>query len=262
MSAAYRSLMGELTVKDATPVASNVARRVRSDEEPTDLTEPSTADLNTAARKAVTALVAASSAEAALPLHVAVWDDNEAGLHAALAGGAEVEVCDPRGNTPLLLAVKLERLRLIHVLLAAGASTLARDREGFSAFQEAVQLPGRLGIDAHNAVLRALLAQTWARTEERLAALCIELLAIPDVDMEIHWQFSSWLPLVSRVLPSDMRGSSVRVDSTLRSFASKSLEWTRGSISALLQGGTEGARGMHLLDHEEKDACMCAEGSY
>lgn len=153
---------------------------------------------NAAARARATALVVASSAERALPLHVAVWDGDEAALRALLAdpvrcsGG--IEACDPRGNTPLLLALKLERIGCIHALLAAGASALARDREGFSAFQEAVQLPGRAGIDAHRACLRSLLAETWARAEAKLAGLCLQLEAVPDVDLEIHWQVAAQSP--------------------------------------------------------------------
>ncbi|KAG8458051.1 hypothetical protein KFE25_007258 [Diacronema lutheri] len=226
----------------------------------------SPAERNAAARARATALVAASSAERALPLHAAVWDGDERALRAALSASPppDLEAVDPRGNTPLLLALKLERVHLVHVLIGAGASALARDREGFSAFQEAVQLPGRAGIDAHRATLRALLAETWARTEAKLAALCAQLDAIPDVDLEIHWQFSSWLPLVSRVLPSDVvrvrkRGACVRIDSSLRSFAAKSLEWQRGSVSAVLRGpSADGSTrcALHLLDHGEK-----AEGS-
>lgn len=55
----------------------------------------------------------------------------------------------------------------------------------------------------------------------------------------MHWQFRSWVPLVSRLLPHDTlvlwkRGSSFRMDSTL--LGMDGLRWQRGNVSVLLHG--------------------------
>ena len=45
-----------------------------------------------------------------------------------------------------------------------------------------------------------------------------------DFCLELKWDFSSWVPLVSRILPSDIcriskKGASVRLDTTLVDFS-------------------------------------------
>ena len=48
-----------------------------------------------------------------------------------------------RGQTPLTLAIQLDRKECIQLLLDAGCSTLARNKVGWTPFHEAVSLGDR-----------------------------------------------------------------------------------------------------------------------
>ena len=61
----------------------------------------------------------------------------------------------------------------------------------------------------------------------------------PDFYIEMKWEFTSWVPLVSRVSPSDTyrvykSGPNVRIDTTLVGF--DSISWQRGSRSMIFKG--------------------------
>lgn len=207
------------------------------------------------AESSVTATPAAASAPAArLALHFAVWDDDDAALEALLLAGKDLlEVEDAGGNTPLMLAYRMGRTKCARMLLAAGAFPKVRTREGFEAIQVAALTANP---DLIREAVLAFLAETDAAFARRLTGLQAALARLPDFTMRLTWEFSSWIPLVSRLLPSDTyiiskRGTSLRIDSTL--LAMNGLTWQRGSISLLLWGADMPKPGaMYVMDNEEK----------
>jgi len=66
---------------------------------------------------------------------------------------------------------------------------------------------------------------------------CLERMS--NFYMELRWDFQSWIPLVSRILPSDVckiykKGANIRVDTTLVDF--NDMKWERGDVSFLFRG--------------------------
>ncbi|KAL4484244.1 hypothetical protein ABPG72_003528 [Tetrahymena utriculariae] len=134
---------------------------------------------------------------------------------------------DEKGNTPLLLAVKLSYsnsnyYNIIKILLKNDADPRIRDRQDWSCFEEVVsqkdhQLASLLFENLINFKKKALLQQK--REIDNLL-----LSDIPDFYMEMKWEFeSNIIPFVSKLAPSDTfkiwkYGRSVRCDSTFAGF--------------------------------------------
>lgn len=166
---------------------------------------------------------------------------------------ADIETIDRNGNTPLLLAYRMGRTRLARMLLAAGAFSKARTPEGFEAIQVAALTANP---DMVRESVMAYLAETDAAFARRLPGLQTALSEMPDFTLRMTWEFNSWVPLVSRMLPSDTyyiskRGTSIRLDSTL--LGMNGMKWERGSISLLLWGAETPKPGaMYVLDNDMK----------
>lgn len=191
-------------------------------------------------------------------LHLAVWDDNIDMLQYLLLQPSIVsslETTDPQGNTPLLLAYRLGRTKAARMLLVTGAFSKARSPEGW----EAVQIAGLSGNpDLIRTAVVEFLKETDNAFERRLPSLQTALGSIPDFTLRMSWEFSTWVPLLGNLLPSDTysihkRGTSLRLDTTL--LGMNGLRWERGSVSLLLWGNDMPIPGaMYVLDNELKTA--------
>jgi hypothetical protein len=90
--------------------------------------------------------------------------------------------------------------------------------------------------------------------------------SIEDMHYELEWDIHSWVPLVSRMLPSDTlrvwkRGREVRLDTTLLNVSERSLK--RGERSYLISLDTDAHQvRMITCDHQTKTfargECACA----
>ncbi|MBN3305401.1 AN13D protein, partial [Amia calva] len=163
----------------------------------------------------------------------------------------DVEALDPRGRTPLQLAVSLGHLESSRVLLRHQADPTQTTSQGWTVLQEAVS------TGDPELVQLVLQYRDYKRATERLAGipeLLNKLRRARDFYVEMKWEFTSWVPLVSKVCPSDVyrvwkSGSSLRVDTTLLGF--EHMTWLKGRRSYIFKGGEGGAVVMEI-DHDKQ----------
>ncbi|XP_054454217.1 ankyrin repeat domain-containing protein 13D [Anoplopoma fimbria] len=188
----------------------------------------------------------------AFPLHALVWSNQYLELDLELQKKEQdMESLDPRGRTPLELAVCLGHLESTRVLLRHTADTTHNNSQGWTILQEAVS------TGDPELVQLVLQYRDYKRATERLAGipeLLSKLRQAQDFYVEMKWEFTSWVPLVSKVCPSDVyrvwkSGSCLRVDTTLLGF--EHMTWLKGRRSYIFKGGDEGAVVMEV-DHEKQ----------
>ena len=85
-------------------------------------------------------------------------------------------------------------------------------------------------------LLRKLKQQSRDKMKSRKPEMIASLRNLGDFVVDLKWDFTSWLPLVSRILPSDIckiskKGASIRLDTTLVDFSE--MRWERGDITFL-----------------------------
>ncbi|NXQ32532.1 AN13D protein, partial [Alaudala cheleensis] len=176
----------------------------------------------------------------------------------------DVELTDPRGRTPLELAVSLGHLESVRVLLRHNANVGRENANGWTVLQEAVS------TGDPEMVQLVLQYRDYQRATRRLAGIP-ELLSklrrvqpprtAPQSSPETPTSLIPSLrtphlsmPLVSKVCPSDVyrvwkRGESLRVDTTLLGF--EHMTWQRGRRSYIFKGEDEGAVVMEV-DHDKQ----------
>uniref|UniRef100_A0A8C9SYE0 Ankyrin repeat domain 13D n=1 Tax=Scleropages formosus TaxID=113540 RepID=A0A8C9SYE0_SCLFO len=192
------------------------------------------------------------TAQEAFPLHHLVWSNQYLELDRELHKKQhDVEQLDPRGRTPLELAVCLGHLESTRVLLRHSADPTHCNAQGWTVLQEAVS------TGDPELVQLVLQYRDYKRATERLAGipeLLSKLRQARDFYVEMKWEFTSWVPLVSKVCPSDVyrvwkSGSCLRVDTTLLGF--EHMTWLKGRRSYIFKGGESGAVVMEV-DHEKQ----------
>ncbi|XP_065155563.1 ankyrin repeat domain-containing protein 13D isoform X2 [Atheta coriaria] len=171
------------------------------------------------------------------PLHWHVWRNDYKQLEEELSRNKlELEKSDNRGRTPLMLAVTLGHLESARVLLNFDANVNFENPEGWTVVQEAVSTGDPVLLQM---VLQSRDFQRYSNRMAGIPELLQKLKDAPDFYVEMKWEFTSWVPLLSRMCPSDTykvykRGSNVRIDTTLLGFDHTS--WQRGNRSYVFQG--------------------------
>ncbi|GIY76254.1 ankyrin repeat domain-containing protein 13B [Caerostris darwini] len=183
-------------------------------------------------------------------LHWLVWQNDPTELQKAVDSKVhDVEKLDPRGRTPLLLAVTLGRLECTRILLKCNANVNVENKEGFSVLHEAISTGDPELIQE---ILERRDYQRYSSRVGGIPELLKRIRDTPDFYVEMKWEFTSWVPLVSRMCPSDTykvfkSGSNVRIDTTLLGFDQSN--WQRGSRSYVFKGQEDSATMMEI-DHE------------
>ncbi|XP_062874315.1 ankyrin repeat domain-containing protein 13A-like isoform X1 [Trichomycterus rosablanca] len=184
------------------------------------------------------------------PLHLLVWENDYRQLEKHIPTN-NVEEVDPRGRTALHLAVSLGHLESVRVLLRHGAAVTAENAKNWTVLHEAVS------TGDPEMVQLVLQRRDYLKASTALAGvpeLLCKIKEFSDFYMEMKWEFTSWIPLVSRVCPSDVcriwkSGASLRVDATLLGF--ENMTWIRGRRSYIFRGDENCAELMEV-NHDEQ----------
>ncbi|XP_005110838.1 ankyrin repeat domain-containing protein 13C isoform X2 [Aplysia californica] len=190
-------------------------------------------------------------ASSEFPLHERVFNGDIKRV-SRLIRTCDVSQRDNHGNTPLHLAVMLGHKECVHLLLAHGAPVKVKNAQGWTPLAEAISYGDRQIILL---VLRKLKQQSREALEQRRPLIVQALKDIGDFDMELKWDFQSWVPLVSSILPSDIcrirkKGSRIRLDTTLVDFTE--MRWERGDITFMFNGEAEPRNSLTVLDNKAK----------
>ncbi|XP_071629370.1 ankyrin repeat domain-containing protein 13D isoform X1 [Temnothorax longispinosus] len=186
------------------------------------------------------------------PLHWLVWHNSYVDLDRELSTNQhDIEKHDNRGRTPLMLAVTLGHIDSAVVLLQHEANVNTENTQGWTVVQEAV---GTGNPELLQLVLARRDYQRYCNRVAGIPELLQKLKQAPDFYVEMKWEFTSWVPLVSRMCPSDTykvykQGSNVRIDTTLLGF--DHANWQRGNRSYIFKGQNDGATMMEV-DHETR----------
>ncbi|EFN61909.1 Ankyrin repeat domain-containing protein 13B [Camponotus floridanus] len=186
------------------------------------------------------------------PLHWLVWHNSYVELDKELSTNQhDIEKHDNRGRTPLMLAVTLGHADSAVVLLQHEANVNTENTQGWSVVQEAV---GTGNPELLQLVLARRDYQRYCNRVAGIPELLHKLKQAPDFYVEMKWEFTSWVPLASRMCPSDTykvykQGSNVRIDTTLLGF--DHANWQRGNRSYVFKGQNDGATMMEV-DHETR----------
>ncbi|KAI5236730.1 Kelch-Like Protein 4 [Manis pentadactyla] len=139
-----------------------------------------------------------------------------------------------------------------HLLLAHNAPVKVKNAQGWSLLAEAISYGDRQMIIA---LLRKLKQQSRESVGEKRPRLLKALKELGDFYQELHWDFQSWVPLLSRILPSDAckiykQGINIRLDTTLIDFTD--MKCQRGDLSFIFNGDAAPSESFVVLDNEQK----------
>ncbi|KAL0133331.1 hypothetical protein PUN28_000821 [Cardiocondyla obscurior] len=137
-----------------------------------------------------------------------------------------------------MLAVTLGHIDSAVVLLQHEANVNTENTQGWTVVQEAV---GTGNPELLQLVLARRDYQRYCNRVAGIPELLHKLKQAPDFYVEMKWEFTSWVPLVSRMCPSDTykvykQGSNVRIDTTLLGF--DHANWQRGNRSFVFKAQT------------------------
>uniref|UniRef100_A0A8C5UF76 Ankyrin repeat domain 13A n=1 Tax=Malurus cyaneus samueli TaxID=2593467 RepID=A0A8C5UF76_9PASS len=191
-------------------------------------------------------------ASRAFPLHVLVWNNDYKRLDEALQD-QDVDQRDPRGRTLLHLAVSLGYLESAKVLLQHKADVTKENAQGWTVLHEAVSTGDPEMVQL---ILQHRDYQQTSMTLGGVPELLQKINETPDFYVEMKWEFTSWVPLVSRMCPSDVcriwkSRAKLRVDITLLGFENLSCE--RGRRTVIFKGEDSGGWAEFIeINHDDK----------
>uniref|UniRef100_A0A0N5BZX6 ANK_REP_REGION domain-containing protein n=1 Tax=Strongyloides papillosus TaxID=174720 RepID=A0A0N5BZX6_STREA len=187
------------------------------------------------------------------PLHKAAFLNNTEMVLQLIENGIDIYEKDIHGNTALHISTMLGHRETISILLLHNSPVKVKNSEGWNCLQEAISYGDRQIITS---MLKKLKEQSNEKMTKNKPKLKNILTTIDDFYMEFKWNFHSWIPFVSKVLPSDTckvfkKGSCMRLDTTLVDFNDRS--WERGDISFIFNPCADKVENeLIILDNKSK----------
>lgn len=136
------------------------------------------------------------------PLHLCVYENDLKRLSSLIRErDHDINGRDIHGNTPLHLATMLGHKECANLLLAKGAVVKVKNVLGWSPLAEAISYGDRQTIAL---LLRKLKTQSKEQMKARKPEMIAALKNLGDYIIDLKWDFTSWVPLVSKILPSDI----------------------------------------------------------
>lgn len=145
------------------------------------------------------AMSSAGDTSSRFRLHLLFWNNYYRQLEKEL-WSQNAEALDPRGGTLLHLAVSLGHLESTRVLLRHKADMTKENGQGWTVLHEAVSTEDPEMVYT---VLKHRDYHNTAMALEGVPELLHKILEAPDFYMQLKWEFTSWVPLVSRICPND-----------------------------------------------------------
>ena len=157
---------------------------------------------------------------------------------------------DKFGNTPLHIAVMLGNLESAKLLLESGCKVKIRNEQFWTPMHEAISLKNR---DLVKCLYKKYIEEVKQEFENSVPVIKASLKEMLDFYVEIKWDFESWIPFVSRFLPSDVckvykKGTMILIDTSLEDVSRAAqnsenssdyqmfspLNWNRGDLSFII----------------------------
>ncbi|CAF0729389.1 unnamed protein product [Didymodactylos carnosus] len=183
------------------------------------------------------------------PLHWYVWHNEPEKLESILKDTKEsIEQLDPRHRTPIQLAVCLGRLECAKILAQNDADCTVVSKDGWNLLQEAVS-------NGNQPLIKLIMKyRNYQRNKNRIHGIpdLLRKLKESEFYVEMKWEFTSWVPLVSKLCPNDTykiykSGPNVRIDTTLLGI--EGTNWQRGNRTLIFSLLDDSAK-MLDIDHE------------
>lgn len=190
-------------------------------------------------------------------LHKYVFENDIAQVSTLLNKDKELlsteKIKDIHGNTPLHISISMGHKECTHLLLKHNHPISVKNMNGWTPLQEAISYGDRqILMSLHKSSRKQ--AKESIKTRKPGLKTALDKLG-GDFEMVLNWDFQSWVPFVSRILPSDTCllyrcGSRVRMDSTLEDFSD--MRWVRGDITFIIDFDADPEPEIILMDNKRK----------
>ncbi|GAM23920.1 hypothetical protein SAMD00019534_070950 [Acytostelium subglobosum LB1] len=167
-----------------------------------------------------------------------------------------IDLRDLHGYPASHYAIHFGYIAILQVLLKNGADPSKKSCAGWSCIQEAL---GRRDAALVSLLLNEAKIKIQREYHKRVPNLLKALKEMPDFEMDLKWEFKSWVPIVSRFCPYDnykifKRGSSFRINTTITGF--EGITFKRGELSFIFDGDEQRLMSVDFIRKEYEELSL------